>query len=145
LNLIAYKCHSLSLKNITISCCSIALSVLAMPFSASIARNILRVCSVNRAAREAVVSATEAILREIGREVTMMLREVIMAATESKSNRTIYKDLLEPSTRISRRIVSDQNSTTSVEFFAKRRTLFHKSLNHFIEVDYIVLSYFLNI
>ena len=116
-----------------------------MPFSASIARNILRVCSMNRAACEAAVSTAEAIPQEIGREVTMMLREVIMAATESKSNHTIYRDLLEPSTRISGRTVSDQNSITSVEFFAKRRTLFHKSLNYFTKVDYIVLGYFLNI
>jgi hypothetical protein len=35
-----------------------------MPFSASIARNMFRVCSVNRAAREAALSATEAIPRE---------------------------------------------------------------------------------
>jgi hypothetical protein len=46
-----------------------------MPFSASIARNMLRVCSVNRAAREAVLSAAEAIPREIGREVIVMVTE----------------------------------------------------------------------
>jgi hypothetical protein len=35
-----------------------------MPFSASMARNMFRVCSVNRAAREAALSAVEAIPRE---------------------------------------------------------------------------------
>jgi hypothetical protein len=34
-----------------------------MLFSVSIARNMFRVCSVNRAARKAVLSAIEAILR----------------------------------------------------------------------------------
>jgi len=42
------------------------------------ARNMFRVCSVNRAAREAALSTAEAIPREIGREVTMMLREMMM-------------------------------------------------------------------
>jgi hypothetical protein len=79
LNLITYKCHLLSLKNITISCYNIVLSVSAMPFSVSIARNMLRVCSMNRAARKAVLSAAEAIPRE-------RRREVIVMVTESKSN-----------------------------------------------------------
>jgi hypothetical protein len=79
LNLIVYKCYSLSLKNMTISCYSIASSISVIPFSASIARNILRVCSVNRAAYKAVLSATEAILRE-------RRREVIVIVIESKSN-----------------------------------------------------------
>lgn len=35
-----------------------------MPFSASIARNMFRVCSVNRAARKATLSVAEAIPRE---------------------------------------------------------------------------------
>jgi hypothetical protein len=35
-----------------------------MLFSVSIARNMFRVCSVNRAARKAALSAVEAILRE---------------------------------------------------------------------------------
>jgi hypothetical protein len=40
------------------------LLVLVILFSASIMRNIFRVCSVNRAAREAVLSAVEAIPQE---------------------------------------------------------------------------------
>jgi predicted RecB family endonuclease len=67
-----------------------------MLFSISIARNMFRVCSVNRAAREAVLSAAEAIAREIGREVIIILREVIIIVIESKSNRTTSGDLLEP-------------------------------------------------
>ena len=61
------------------------------------ARNMFRVCSVNRAAREAALSAAEAIPREIEREVTMILREVMIIVSESKSNRTTSGDLLEPS------------------------------------------------
>jgi hypothetical protein len=59
---------------------------------------MLRVYSVNRAACKVALSTTEAIPQEIGREVTMMLREVMMV-TESKSNHTTFGDLLalEPS------------------------------------------------
>jgi hypothetical protein len=45
-------------------------------------------------AREAALPAAEAIPREIGREVTMMLREVMMVV---ERNRTTSRDLLEPS------------------------------------------------
>ena len=51
-------------------------------YSAKHASRLLR----NRAAREAALSAAESIPREIGREVTMMLREVVMMVTESKRN-----------------------------------------------------------
>jgi hypothetical protein len=40
------------------------LLVLVILFSISIARNMFRICSVNRAARKAVLSAIEAIPRE---------------------------------------------------------------------------------
>jgi hypothetical protein len=69
-----------------------------MPFSASIARNMLRVCSVNRAAREAALSAVEAIPREIGREVTERSDD---DSNRIERQRTTYRDLLEPSTRFS--------------------------------------------
>jgi hypothetical protein len=42
--------------------------------------------SVNRGTREAALSAAEAIPRDIGREVTMILREVMVMVIESKSN-----------------------------------------------------------
>jgi hypothetical protein len=57
-----------------------------MPPPASIARNMLRVCSVNRMAREAAVSAAEAILREMGREMMVMV-------IESKSNVLLFIEI----------------------------------------------------
>jgi hypothetical protein len=78
-----------------------------MLFSASIARNILCVYFINRVAYKATIFTTEAISREIRREVTIMLREVIIAAIESKSNYIIYRDFLKPFTYISKQIVSD--------------------------------------
>jgi hypothetical protein len=128
-NPIAHKYHSLSLKNMTISCYSVVSSVSAMPFSASIARNMLRVCSVNCAACEAALSAAEAIPREIGREVTVMLKEVMIFEKQPYYFRR--SSTVEPSKSSRTRRVSDQNSATSVEVFAKRRTSFHQILDHF--------------
>jgi hypothetical protein len=66
LNVVAPRCHSLSLKNIT-TCSSMVSSVLATPFFASIARNMLRVQSVIRAAYRAVPSPTKAIFTSGGK------------------------------------------------------------------------------
>jgi hypothetical protein len=100
-----------------------------MRLSASIARNMLRVCSVNCAACEAALSAAEAIPREIGREVTVMLKEVMMVEKQLYYFRR--SSTVEPSKSPRTRRVSDQNSTRIVEFFAKRKTSFHQSLDHF--------------
>jgi hypothetical protein len=110
----------------TISCCSILSSVLAMLFFASIARNMFRVCSVNRVACEAALFAVEAIIREIGKEVTIMLREVMMMVIKSKSNRTTSGNLLESFKSFSKDAkIKRSNSITIVEFFVKERTPFH--------------------
>jgi hypothetical protein len=62
----------------------------------------------------------------------LMLRDVLVWWW-SKSNRTTYGDLLEPSISSSggRERISDRNSTTIVEFFTKRRTSFYQSIDYF--------------
>jgi hypothetical protein len=61
LYVIAYKRHSVSLKNITISYSSIVSLVLVMPFSISIVGNMLYIRLVIQAAYEAVPPTIEAI------------------------------------------------------------------------------------
>jgi hypothetical protein len=101
------------------------------------------VYSVNRAAREAALFAIKAIAREIGREMTIIVKEVIIIVIESKSNRITFKDLLKPFKSSSKdaKIKRLKLYNNCKVFFAKRELYSTKSLI-IQEVDFIVLVIF---
>jgi hypothetical protein len=124
LNVIAHRCYSLSLKNMTTSCSSIASSVSAMPFFASIARNMLRVRSVIRAAYRAVPPPTAVIFTRGGKRCDDgdLLRV--------KRASTTLQRPLEPfnlffSTYVKQSRAQPHNSTTSVKFYFAKESWYN--------------------